>query len=158
MMRAASNAATIRKKNLRTPPPCAPRPSSTPTRTIRSDPPVFHRRGLRVSAESAGHKRQTGANLLAPPSSAASLRREDAPLVGHALQLMRASIFEADTRTCDEVLDRARHEHLAGVGARRDPRAYVHREPTDTRAHDLALAGVKPRTYLQSDGTDRVSD
>ena len=47
--------------------------------------------------------------------------REDAPGLRDPLELMLAAIFEPESRSGDEVLDRARHENLTGARERRDP-------------------------------------
>src|SRR6187431_2943747 len=62
---------------------------------------------------------------------------------------MRAAVDERDAGPGDQVLDRARHEHLAGAGLRRDPRADVDGDAADLRAHHLALAGVHAGTQLE---------
>src|SRR5919198_2940692 len=66
----------------------------------------------------------------------------EAPIAGDALQLVRAAVFEGETRAGDEVSDGARDQHLAGFCVRRYPCARVHRDPCHLAVDQFALAGV----------------
>src|SRR4051794_34813450 len=70
--------------------------------------------------------------------------REHLPAVGDPLELVLAPRLELDLPARDQVAHRPRHEHLAGAGQRRHPRADVHGDPAKVVATYLALAGVDP--------------
>src|SRR5437660_9744801 len=70
----------------------------------------------------AGWGPTEGAGL---PASHA-LDAEDPPLTRHTLELTRAHVAKANTRSGDEVLHRAGGEDLTGIGQGCDPGADVH--------------------------------
>ncbi len=87
------------------------------------------------------------AGRAAGRSYAAAAHSRHSP--GHALQLVLAAVLERDPRADDEVLDRARHEHLAGPALSPDPRADVDGEPPDVVADQLDLARMQTAADLQ---------
>lgn len=54
---------------------------------------------------------------------ASTPRYEHAPLVRHALELLRASILEGQAAPRDEILHGLRNEDFGGASQRADPRA-----------------------------------
>src|SRR3954470_3462762 len=83
------------------------------------------------------------------PSSA--LNREQAPLAGHALELVRAAVGELEAGADHEVLDRAGDEHLAGRGLGADASADVHGHAADVVSHHLDLAGVQTGANVEAE-------
>src|SRR5437764_15260648 len=71
--------------------------------------------------------------------------RIEPPRAGNALQLVLTALLEGDPGAGDEVVHRARDEHLARPGEGRDARAGVDGDPAYLPVRDLALAGVEPR-------------
>ena len=57
------------------------------------------------------------------------VHREKVPLAGHALEFAGAAVAERDTRPYDEVLDRARDDHLIRAGECADTCADVDGHP-----------------------------
>ena len=70
------------------------------------------------------------------------------PFAGHTLERFAAAVIEAQSGAYDQVLDGARHQHLAGVGERRDPRADMNGDAANIVADDFALAGMESRHGL----------
>src|SRR5207302_926921 len=58
----------------------------------------------------------------------------------------------------DEVLDRARNEHLARRRQRRDARAGVYRDSCHLPVDEFALPGVQPRPHLESELVHPLDD
>src|SRR5262245_6964947 len=77
------------------------------------------------------------------------------PSAGNALQLVLASIVELEPRTGDEILHRARHEDLVGLGERGDTLADVHRHASDVVAAKLELARVQSHTDVDPEAAGR---
>src|SRR4029079_9888830 len=102
-----------------------------------SRPPVWRRRG-----GSGGCARLCSADVLRDARRRGSDRGVDAPLAGYALELVQSPVVEREAGARDEILDRLRHEPLAGPCERGDPRAGVDRDAADPGAVELALAGV----------------
>ena len=63
---------------------------------------------------------------------------------------MRAARLEFDTRASDEILHRARDEHLRRPRQRRDPGADVDRQACDVVANHLDFAVVHAAAHLDS--------
>src|SRR5262249_58605905 len=82
----------------------------------------------------------------------------EAPLPGHALQLVRATVLELDARARDEVLDRLRDEHLSARREAGHAGADVHRQPGELLPHALALARVDPRADLEPQVWNALDD
>src|SRR5262245_13774570 len=78
------------------------------------------------------------------------LDREELPVAGDALQMVGAAIFEGEAGACDQILYRARDQHLAGSGFGGDPSACVHRDARHLAVHELALARVQAKTHSQA--------
>ena len=76
---------------------------------------------------------------------------EQAPAPGTSCQLVLAALLEDDARAGDDVLDRARDEHLAGKGGRSDSRADVDRDSADAVVGLLDLAGVDAGSQLEAE-------
>jgi hypothetical protein len=60
------------------------------------------------------------------------------------------AVVELDPRASDEILDRARDEHLPGLGFRCDARADVDGESADLAFDQFALAGVQAGANVES--------
>src|SRR5215204_2160340 len=116
-------------------------PGSTPRFTTWPGPPNH------VSVQPPRSQIRTGAVASITTAAARKLgsdRRPEVPLAGDPLQHLGAAVVEAEVRTDDEVLDRARDEHLARPGQRADSRADVDADAGDIVAAALDLAGVQP--------------
>src|SRR5437870_5862212 len=61
---------------------------------------------------------------------------------------MHAAIRESQFRSCHQLLDRARDQHLAGASEGGDSRSDVNGDATHVVAHRLALARVYARAKL----------
>jgi hypothetical protein len=57
--------------------------------------------------------------------------REETPRFGDALELMFAAVLELESGTGHEIFDRARDQHFAGSGERRDAGADRDRDASD---------------------------
>src|SRR5689334_22001724 len=73
------------------------------------------------------------------------------PVPGQALERVAPAVVERETGTRHEILDGARHEHLAGRGARGDARADVHGDAAVLVAHHFAFAGVRAGANLEAE-------
>ena len=71
---------------------------------------------------------------------------------------MTAAVVEHDTGADDEVLHRARHEHLAWPGQRRHAGSKVDREASDVVGQDLDLTDVDARPDLEPKILDVIAD
>jgi hypothetical protein len=71
-----------------------------------------------------------------------------------ALQLMLAPVVEAQPRPADQVLDRARHEDLAGAGERRDPGPDRDGDPDDLPVAHLEFTVVETGRGMTSAAVD----
>src|SRR2546423_1061407 len=87
-----------------------------------------------------------------------SASRIEPPRPGDALQLVLAALLEGDPGAGDEVAHRARDEHLARPGERRDARAGVDGDPAHLPVRELALARVQPGAELESEAAHTVAD
>jgi len=74
----------------------------------------------------------------------------ETPRSRNALELVLAAFLELDAGASDKVLDRLRHNHLAGCSARLYPLTDVHRYTGDFLTDDLTFARVKPCADLDS--------
>src|SRR5713226_2710071 len=83
--------------------------------------------------------------------------RVEAPAT-HTLELLLTAVGEDDSGAGDEVLDRARHEHLARFRRGCYACARVDGDPADLVAHQLTLAGVKPCADLDAEGLHAFPD
>jgi hypothetical protein len=68
------------------------------------------------------------------------------PGLGDALELVLAAVFELDSRAGDEVLYRARDEHLPGLGEGGDPGADVNGDAAGLVVDQFALACMQSCT------------
>src|SRR4051794_20821768 len=86
---------------------------------------------------------------------------EQSPLVRDPLEAVRAALLEADPGAGDEVLHRARHEHLPRLRKRADSCGDVDRDAADVLADHLHLAGVQPDPHRDArparGGQDRLA-
>src|SRR5262245_6292372 len=80
------------------------------------------------------------------------------PLARHALQLVDAAVGELDPRTGDKILDRARHEHLAGLRHRGHAGTRRHGNAAELAVEPLAFSGVQPDPDLEAERLDGVTD
>src|SRR5438132_11001872 len=97
---------------------CTARPVSN--RSARSSPP----RPTPSGVGTAWTTSPTPTSRTGPPSSAALAQGGDAeepPRAGHAFEVVLAPVGEADAGSHHQILDGARHQHLASVGGRRHP-------------------------------------
>src|SRR5262249_12358757 len=81
---------------------------------------------------------------------------EQPPLAGNPLQLVHAASLEGEAGSGDEVLDRLRDEHLAGLRVRGDAGAGMDGDAGHLAVHELALARVEARSDLDPELADRV--
>ena len=75
-----------------------------------------------------------------------TLREEDLPIAGHALELANLSGLEGNTRAGHQVPHRARYENLTSLPACADPRRKVYRDAGDIVVVEVAL----PRVHAHS--------
>src|SRR2546423_14547095 len=87
-----------------------------------------------------------------------SASRIEPPRPGNALQLVLAALLEGDPGAGDEVAHRARDEHLARPGERRDARAGVDGDSAHLPVRELALARVQPGAELEPEAAHAVAD
>src|SRR5205085_6553659 len=80
------------------------------------------------------------------------------PRAGHALELVLAALLEGDPGAGDEIAHRARDEHLARPGERRDPRTGVDGDAAHLAVRELALAGVESCAQLEPEAPHAVAD
>src|SRR5918996_1972839 len=73
----------------------------------------------------------------------------DRPGARNALQLVLSAGLEGDPRARDEILDGAGDQHLAWLGAGRDPRADVHRKSRGLALDELALARMDAGPHVE---------
>ncbi len=71
-----------------------------------------------------------------------SRRCEQVPLAGDTFQDMVTAAGEADPGSGDQILHRARYEHLARARQVADPRSDVDGDPREPIAPNLHLPGV----------------
>src|SRR5262245_41880721 len=88
----------------------------------------------------------------------ASIDGEEAPFARDALQRVEAAVLEHQTGTRHQVLDRIRHERFAPSGQCRDAGADVHGDTTELGSHHLTLAGVEPRSDVETEPADALDD
>src|ERR1700720_1059601 len=81
-----------------------------------------------------------------------------APFTGNTLERLAAAVAEAQARARHQVLDGARHQHLARTGERRDARADVNRNTADIVADHFALAGMESGTDFDPERPDLLGD
>src|ERR1700687_5688079 len=81
---------------------------------------------------------------------------EEMPLVGDALEDMRASVLERQAEARHEIPDGPRHQHLTGTRKGCDPGADVDGQTTDVVAGELDLARVDARPSLKPQRPDGV--
>jgi hypothetical protein len=72
------------------------------------------------------------------------------PLPRYAFEKFDTAVLKRDPRSRHQVFHRARHEHLAGPGQRREAGAGVHGDAAELVTHHLALAGMEPHPDLQT--------
>src|SRR6185369_16281499 len=87
-----------------------------------------------------------------------ALDREETPVAGYALQVLSPPILERQPRARDEVSDRRRDKHFAGLGQRGDPGSDMHGNSAKLVPHDFALAGMEARPDLESERPYVVRD
>src|SRR5262249_34969786 len=80
------------------------------------------------------------------------------PLPGHAVEVVRATAYEAQAGAGHQVLHRAGDEDLARCAARRHPGADVAADASHVFAHQLALTRVQPGPDLDPERADAVAD
>ncbi len=94
--------------------------------------------------------------FLSREAGRACLGRKEPPFPRNALQSVNAPISESDPRAHNQILDRARHEHLAGVGLAQNPGPDVDGNAADLVADPLALSSVDRRSDPHAQRTDGV--
>lgn len=83
---------------------------------------------------------------------------EELPSPWHTFECVLATILEGDSRPCDEVLHRARDEHLPSRCGGRNPGTDVHRYPCEVTSATFDLACVEPGSDINAEGSDLVAD
>ncbi len=63
---------------------------------------------------------------------------------------MLAAIVEGEAGARHEILDGLRHEYLGGSGVSGHARADCHAKASDLAVDQLTLAGVRPRSHLDT--------
>jgi hypothetical protein len=71
---------------------------------------------------------------------------------------VQAAVGEGDSRAGNEILDRARDEHLAAVGLGEYPLANVNGHSAPRSVGDLDLACVQPRADLEPERPNGVDE
>src|SRR5262245_35579205 len=84
--------------------------------------------------------------LLVPTSN-----RIHPPIARNALELMGATILEADPGAGHQVFDRARNQYLSWLREGRDAGARMHCDPCHFAVHQLAFPRVQAGAHLQSE-------
>src|SRR6266545_5142480 len=72
------------------------------------------------------------------------------PSAGDTLELVLAAIVEGEAGARHEILDGLRYEYLGGPGVSCHARPDCHAEAADLAVDQLALAGVRSRSYLDT--------
>jgi hypothetical protein len=72
------------------------------------------------------------------------------PGVGNALELVGAAVVEGEAGPGDQVLDRARAQHLPRLGLGEDAGRDMHGDPAEVVADQLDLAGVQASPDLEA--------
>src|SRR5215204_4266046 len=127
-----------------------PWPQPAPRTTKRVAASALAGRAIARTAAMGRRARRIGATTpISAEGSGALGHSEETPVARHPAQLVRAPVLEVDSRADHEVLDRARDEHLAGLGTRHHPGGYVHGEAAQVVAHHLELARVEARAQLE---------
>ena len=80
------------------------------------------------------------------------------PRARHSLQLALAPTLEDETRARDQILDRARYEHLAGSGPSRYARTDVDCDSAHRGPVELDLTGMDADAYVESERTGILGD
>ena len=93
-----------------------------------------------------------------PPAACAAVDRIEPPFAGDALQLGRPALTKLKAGAGDQILHRARDEHLAGLRGLRDSRADVDGDSAHLAFDHLALTGVQAGTDLQTQLLHRLGD
>jgi hypothetical protein len=78
------------------------------------------------------------------------LEDEQAPFIGDALEIVRTTIAELETRARHQVPNSAGDEHLIRASHGGDAGSDMHRNADNAVTCELALAGVQPSAYLKS--------
>src|SRR5712664_4118844 len=84
--------------------------------------------------------------------------RVQPPLARDTLELARAPVVELEAGAGDEILDGARHEHLARARIGGDARTCVDGDPRDLAVDELALACVKSGSDLDPERSNCFGD
>ena len=85
-------------------------------------------------------------------------QREQAPRLRYAFEVVLAAIPEPKIRACDEILDRARYEHLARFGERCDACPDRDCDAGDLAVGDFALAAMQTGPDCDLELAERVAD
>src|SRR6266540_4902434 len=72
------------------------------------------------------------------------------PTAGDTLELVLAAIVEGEAGARHEIFDGLRDKYLGGSGVSCDARADCHAKASDFAVDQLTLAGVCPRSYLDT--------
>src|ERR1043166_9790176 len=87
-----------------------------------------------------------------------SLHCKEAPFTGDALERMDPGLGKGEAGTCNEILDRARHQDLAWFGLRHHARASMDGDAGDLVADTFALSRVEANAGLDAEASHRVAD
>jgi hypothetical protein len=86
----------------------------------------------------------------------AGCRREQPPGSGHSLELMVMSVVEADVGADEQVLHRARDQHLTIASERRNPGRDMDSQPSQIRPAHLDLPDMDAGTNLEPQRPHRL--
>lgn len=93
-----------------------------------------------------------------PQLALQSLDREEPPLTGHPAETVNAAILKAESRSRNEILHRARDQHLVGCRHRGHARPDMNGDATKFLSDHLALAGMQPGTDLNSERANSLAN
>ena len=135
-------------------------PVCCPGRAPSPRGPALARRGIEGDAH-RGVDDSKGRKLYGDqrsPDGGTRVDRIEPPFAGDALQLGRTALAKLEARSRNQILDRARDEHLAGLRRLRHTGTDVDGDSAYLAVHQLALAGVEARAYLQAELCYRLRD
>ncbi len=76
---------------------------------------------------------------------------KEVPVARHSLQWLHTAIIERESGAGDEILDRARNQHLARVSPSRHAGADVHGDAAVFVSHHFALARMKSGAHVDAE-------
>ena len=82
----------------------------------------------------------------------------EAPSIGHAFEVVNATILKPDSRLGHQVLHRARDQYFAGARLCSYTRANMNRDADDLISNQFVFARMQPRPDLQPESADGLTD